>query len=256
MLIRWRLIIVVLMAILIAACWAVLGRAQAASAAPAGGSFHPPLPPPLSVIRAFSPPGAPWLPGNRGVDLAANTGEPVFAAAEGVVLYAGLLAGRGVVSVRHGDVRTTYEPVDPIVHAGEEVGQDELIGHVSIDSDGCGPPGGCLHWGALRGDVYLDPMSLLGVARVRLLPIWGGDEPPSAPTTRPRFGAGVLPATAASPAVAASPAITVGAARGTPTAQARSPGRSTAVAGVSSGVTAGFGLAVAGGVFFRRRTLR
>jgi len=33
----------------------------------------------------------------------------------------------------------------------------------------------CLHWGLLQGDVYLDPLALLGLGRVRLLPLKAGE---------------------------------------------------------------------------------
>jgi murein DD-endopeptidase MepM/ murein hydrolase activator NlpD len=98
----------------------------------------------------------------------------VSAATSGVVLYVGLLAGRGVISIRDGSLRTTYEPVDAVVEAGDTVVAGELIGYVSTAADRCGPPGSCLHWGALQQDAYVDPMGLLRSPRVRLLPIWSG----------------------------------------------------------------------------------
>jgi murein DD-endopeptidase MepM/ murein hydrolase activator NlpD len=158
-----------IVSLLIAAVTSALGVAGTSSA-----QILPPLPPALTVLRAFAPPLHPWDAGNRGVDLAAFAGEEVSAATSGVVLYAGLLAGRGVISIRDGSVRTTYEPVDPVVHAGDGVVAGQLIGYVSAAADACGPPGGCLHWGALQSDVYVDPMGLLRAPRVRLLPIWSG----------------------------------------------------------------------------------
>jgi len=139
-----------------------------------GTQVQPPLPRPLAVLQSFAPPLHAWAAGNRGVDLAAHAGERVSAATSGVVLYAGLLAGRGVISIRDGALRTTYEPVDPIVHAGDSIAAGQLIGYVSAAADACGPPGSCLHWGALESDLYVDPMSLLRTTRVRLLPIWSG----------------------------------------------------------------------------------
>src|SRR5690606_20733419 len=74
-----------------------------------------PLTPTPRVERRFDPPSHPWGAGHRGVDLAGAVGQPVRSAGTGVVVYAGLLAGRGVVSVSHGALRTTYEPVAPTV---------------------------------------------------------------------------------------------------------------------------------------------
>jgi murein DD-endopeptidase MepM/ murein hydrolase activator NlpD len=146
----------------------------AARATGADAQLRPPLPSPMTVLRGFAPPLHTWSSGNRGVDLAAYTGEVVSAATSGLVLYAGLVAGRGVISIRDGSLRTTYEPVDPVVHAGDRVVAGQLIGYVSAAADACGPPGSCLHWGALESDVYVDPIGLVRAPRVRLLPIWSG----------------------------------------------------------------------------------
>ncbi|MEV6298656.1 M23 family metallopeptidase [Actinoplanes sp. NPDC051861] len=126
---------------------------------------------PLWVVRPFSPPPAPWLAGHRGVDLAARPGAVVRAAGPGTVVFAGVLAGRGVVSVAHrGGLRTTYEPVTPSVAAGDTVAAGGPLGAVSAGHPGCTVEA-CLHWGLRRGSSYLDPLALLG--RVRLLPLSG-----------------------------------------------------------------------------------
>src|SRR5689334_2870827 len=71
-------------------------------AAPApAGRFSWPLAPPHPVLRAFDPPPAPWASGHRGVDLGGSPGDPVLAAGAGVVVFAGQLADRPVVSVDH-----------------------------------------------------------------------------------------------------------------------------------------------------------
>ena len=41
-----------------------------------------------------------------------SLGEAVLAAAEGTVAFVGSIAGKPVISIDHGSVRTTYEPVD------------------------------------------------------------------------------------------------------------------------------------------------
>src|SRR5206468_4509956 len=124
-----------------------------------------------AVVRPFVPPPLPWLPGHRGVDLAAVAGATVRAAGAGVVHFAGPVAGRGVVSVDHaGGLRTTYEPVRPLVRAGQPVRAGDPIGVLMAGHAGC-PVAACLHWGLRRDETYLDPLSLLGVGRVRLLPL-------------------------------------------------------------------------------------
>ena len=93
------------------------------------------------------------------------------AAGAGTVVYAGVFAGRGVVSVAHsGGLRTTYEPVTATVAAGDTVPAGGPLGTLEPGHPGC-PETACLHWGLRRGDVYLDPLALLGLGRVRLLPL-------------------------------------------------------------------------------------
>jgi murein DD-endopeptidase MepM/ murein hydrolase activator NlpD len=111
------------------------------------------------VLRGFDPPRERYGAGHRGVDLAARGGEPVLAGAAGTVSFAGRVAGRGVISIDHGSVRTTYEPVKPDVAAGQRVSAGQRIGQVAAGGH-CG--GRCLHWGLRRGATYLDPMILVG----------------------------------------------------------------------------------------------
>jgi murein DD-endopeptidase MepM/ murein hydrolase activator NlpD len=140
--------------------------------APSRASYAWPLTP-ARVVRAFDPPAAPWLSGHRGVDLAAAPGVVVSSSGAGQVVYSGVLAGRGVVSVRHPDgLRTTYEPVTPSVIAGDAVGVGSSLGVLEPGHPGC-PVAACLHWGLRRDDLYLDPLALLGLGRVRLLPMAG-----------------------------------------------------------------------------------
>ena len=69
--------------------------------------------PPPAVMRAFDAPSLNWDRGHRGVDLAGRPGQPVYAAGAATVVYAGLLAGRRLVSLAHpGGLRTSYEPVE------------------------------------------------------------------------------------------------------------------------------------------------
>jgi len=95
----------------------------------------------------------------------------VLAAGDGVVVFAGMVAGRPVVSIDHaGGLRTTYEPVDPTVAAGQQVARGSPVGTLLAGHHGCAVTA-CLHWGLRRGETYLDPLALLEVPRVRLLPM-------------------------------------------------------------------------------------
>jgi murein DD-endopeptidase MepM/ murein hydrolase activator NlpD len=127
-----------------------------------------------TVVTPFRPPARPWLPGHRGVDLAATPGAIVVAAGDGTVRFAGVVAGVGVVSVDHANgLRTTYEPIRPSVRAGQQIGAGTTLGTLVPGHPGCPVPA-CLHWGLRRGDVYLNPLALLGLAPVRLLPLRPG----------------------------------------------------------------------------------
>jgi murein DD-endopeptidase MepM/ murein hydrolase activator NlpD len=128
-----------------------------------------PLAGPVRVLREFDPPAVRWGRGHRGVDLAAAVGQPVLAAAAGTISFAGRVAGRGVVVVRHGLLRTTYEPVRAAVVAGERVAAGTVIGMLTSGSH-CGARS-CLHWGLIEGaQRYRDPLLLAPLAAgVRLL---------------------------------------------------------------------------------------
>jgi murein DD-endopeptidase MepM/ murein hydrolase activator NlpD len=151
--------------------------ADLAPAPPATAGWGWPLPGGAPVMRGFAPPAQPWLPGNRGVDLRGRSGQVVRAAGRGVVHFAGRVGGVGVVSILHGDgLLTTYEPVRPLVRRGDRVWRGQPIGRLLRTGSHCGllP---CLHWGLRRGTAYLDPLSLVGAGRVRLLPLYPPDGP-------------------------------------------------------------------------------
>jgi murein DD-endopeptidase MepM/ murein hydrolase activator NlpD len=130
--------------------------------------FRWPLTPVPRVLRGFVVGPYPWSPGHRGVDLGAAAGEQVLAAGPGVVIFARPVAGRGVVVVGHaGGLRTTYEPVIPGVRVGQAVEAGTPTGTLEAVHGHCAGP--CLHWGAVRGGVYVDPLSLLDRARLPVL---------------------------------------------------------------------------------------
>lgn len=130
-----------------------------------------PLRPEPAVVHDFDPPALPYGAGHRGVDLLGETGQPVHAALAGTVTYAGPIAGRGVVVVSHGATRTTYEPVTAAVTVGQPVGRGAVLGSLELGGSHCFPRA-CLHWGWIAGEVYLDPLRLVGLGPVRLLPLW------------------------------------------------------------------------------------
>lgn len=140
-----------------------------------------PLRPVPTVVRGFDAPSPNWKPGHRGVDLAGRPGQPVYAAGSATVVFAGLLAGRPVVSLAHpGGLHTSYEPVRPAVRVGQQVSAQTVLGELMAGHRGCRASRAgraCLHWGAMWGPAsgaeYIDPLGLLKATPVRLKPLDG-----------------------------------------------------------------------------------
>lgn len=137
------------------------------------------------VTRAFDAPLTKYSRGHRGVDLAAEQGTTIRAAASGRVAFAGMVAGRPVITISHGHgVDTTYEPVSATVKVGSSVRAGEALGTLAV---GNGAHDG-LHWGLRRAGVYYDPMLHLMRAQtgpVRLLPWSAQPKPPPQPLIAP-----------------------------------------------------------------------
>jgi murein DD-endopeptidase MepM/ murein hydrolase activator NlpD len=137
----------------------------------AASAYRMPLRGPWQVVTPFKAPASHYSAGHRGTDFAALQGADVHAASAGRVRFQGQVAGRGVVVLAHPDgISTEYEPVTSLVHTGQVVVSGQTLGHLSGHHAGCSPAT-CLHWGARRGGVYLDPMSLLHpLGKVSLVP--------------------------------------------------------------------------------------
>ncbi len=106
---------------------------------------------------------------HHGIDLAADLGRVVAAAARGFVVQAGWAAGYGLmVEVRHGgDLTTRYSHLSRVLCApGDEVEPGQGIGLVGATGKTTGPH---LHFEVWRGGRARDPLALLGAATL------GGD---------------------------------------------------------------------------------
>src|SRR3954447_17287967 len=94
--------------ILVVVVVVLTATARPARAAPddAGGWLRPVD---GAVVQPFDAPSSPYAPGHRGVDFAAAPGTPVRAANDGVVSFAGSVAGTLHVTIAHdGGLRTSY----------------------------------------------------------------------------------------------------------------------------------------------------
>src|SRR5687768_14754599 len=169
---------------------AALAAALLCSAAPLGA--EPPEPPtgwlrPVDgpVARPFDEPKSQYDPGHRGADLAAAPGTVVRAANDGVVSFAGSVAGALHAVVAHGgDLRTSYSFLARVdVRTGQTVKRGDVLGVTG----GIGPDhhGGVVHLGLRVDERYVDPMQLFEptdlTELVRLVPT---DLPPARPWSR------------------------------------------------------------------------
>lgn len=144
------------------------------------------------VSQRFDPPSSAYGPGHRGIDLPGSPGEVVRSVAAGTVRFVGQVAGKGVVVIDHGVEQSTYEPVSPLVKAGQAVRVGEAIGLLRPGHHDC-PAAACLHLGRKRGAAYLDPAALLSAAgRFRLVR-------PDGPAPVPPTGGGPLALPVAGP---------------------------------------------------------
>ena len=112
-----------------------------------------------------------WRNGNhRGVDLVAEQGTVILSPQAGTVSFAGKVAGKDVVSVRHrGGVTSTFEPAVTELSVGDTISRRQPVGIVEGSSDHCEDR--CLHWGLKRGTAdYLDPQQYAGSRKIVLKP--------------------------------------------------------------------------------------
>jgi len=173
-----RLSVLLVVAVVTATVIAHSGPSHGAARAPAPPVYSPPVDAP--VVDPFRPPAHRYAAGNRGVDYATTPGEPVRAAAEGVVVFAGSVGGALHVTVLHPDgLRTSYSFLASIVvrRAQSVRGGDVLA-----------TAGARLHVGVRDpAGTYLDPSAIFGTGRpvvVRLVPGTEEGLPPLAPERR------------------------------------------------------------------------
>jgi murein DD-endopeptidase MepM/ murein hydrolase activator NlpD len=109
-----------------------------------------------------------WGRWHKGIDLAAPTGSPIVAAADGVVIFAGPMNGFGrLVLIRHSStVVTAYGHMSAYrTHVGEHVKAGELIALVGSAGHSTGPH---LHFEVRINGVQVNPRPFLAKHRVFL----------------------------------------------------------------------------------------
>lgn len=115
------------------------------------------------VVQRFVAPRCLRCAGHRGVTVATGPGEPVVAVRSGTITFAGPVAGRTYIVERVAPgVRVTYgwvRSVAPGIGEGVRVGAGDVLGTV----------GSRTYLGVRVGDRYVEPLSILGLWRPRLV---------------------------------------------------------------------------------------
>ena len=100
---------------------------------------------------------------HTGVDYAAGTGTPVYAAANGDVSFAGERGANGnLVALRHADGYESFyahlHRIERGIRAGVHVRQRQLIGYVGSTGRSTGPH---LHFGLKKNGSFMDPLEVI-----------------------------------------------------------------------------------------------
>jgi murein DD-endopeptidase MepM/ murein hydrolase activator NlpD len=187
------------LAITLLALLAHLATAPPAHPDPVPAAYRAPVDAP--VTDPFRAPATPYGPGHRGIEYGTPPGATVAAAADGRVVFAGMVAGTLYVTVRHADgLRTTVGPLATLrVAAGQPVRAGQSLGTAF----------GALLFTVRRGDDYIDPASVLGAGppEVHLIP--ERSAPARGRPTRPGVTAELPAAWLAAPALSPQDAAAI-----------------------------------------------
>lgn len=126
-----------------------------------------------SIMKRYQAPEKQWLSGHRGIDLNVEEGEELLAPADGMIAFAGNVAGKSVVTIRHGtlhgELTSTFEPATTDLPVGTMVKGGRIFAHVEGSSDHCTDV--CLHWGLKGADRgYTDPEGKVRAVTIALKP--------------------------------------------------------------------------------------
>ncbi len=121
------------------------------------------------LARHFEQPEHEYAAGHRGIKIVADVGASVLSPAGATVLFRGMVAGRGVLTIETAaGLVITLEPIDSALNPGDTVAAGAIVGAVS--TGGPSPPGQ-LHIGVRLDGHYIDPLPFFGkIPRAVLLP--------------------------------------------------------------------------------------
>lgn len=145
-------------------------NAKTLAAVNVGTDWAWPLAPPWRVLRGFEAPKTHYSAGHRGIDLAATPADAVFAPAASTVYFAGMVAGRPVLTLQPADgLLVSFEPVETSLTKGQAVNRGEQVAMV-VSGGHC--DGRCIHFGVRVDGEYVSPLLYFGgVPRAVLLPL-------------------------------------------------------------------------------------
>jgi murein DD-endopeptidase MepM/ murein hydrolase activator NlpD len=131
---------------------------------------------PLDAYIVSSEFGERWGKTHKGMDMAADVGEPVYAIADGEVIYAGDgLRGYGNVVILRHDLKTSslYAHNSELkVRQGDQVKQGTLIALLGSTGHSTGPH---VHFEIRDGDVAVNPRGVLPKPKVADGTPWGAE---------------------------------------------------------------------------------
>jgi murein DD-endopeptidase MepM/ murein hydrolase activator NlpD len=142
---------------------------------PFGSSWQMPFQTPHALVRPYLQPNSDYSAGHRGIDLAAELGEVIFAPADGEIRFSGKLVDRGVLSINHaGAMISELEPICSSLKPGETVKKGQPVGSLCKPDAGykthC-PRSECVHFSLRIAGAYASPQALIGgLNPSRLLP--------------------------------------------------------------------------------------
>ena len=111
------------------------------------------------VLRGFERPESDYSEGHRGIDIGAIRGREVRSPVDGVVWFAGVVAGRSVLSIDAADGSiVSMEPVEASVRRGDVVHGGEPVGVVNATHDDYN----AIHLGVRVNGMYVNPLDFLG----------------------------------------------------------------------------------------------
>jgi murein DD-endopeptidase MepM/ murein hydrolase activator NlpD len=129
----------------------------------------------VHLMNPYRQPNSDYSAGHRGVDYRVEIGQQIFAPADGTIAFAGQVANRKLLTIRHDlELVSELEPVCALLPVGTVVQVGQPIATACNDLPGyawhC--PDACVHFSLRISGKYISPLALIGgLNPSRLLPL-------------------------------------------------------------------------------------